>query len=331
MLKIAVIGLGDVANVHLSAIQSHPQAELIAVCDIDPAKESETDATFYTDYEEMLVKETIDCVHICLPHHLHYEITKKCVEHGVHVLLEKPPARDEEETRQLVLLAENHPEVKICICLQNRFNPTFKKLYEAVKSEKYGQLLGVKGILTWHRPKEYYEMKPWRGQMQYAGGGVMINQAIHTLDLMQLLGGKIQSIRGSIDYLSNYQIEVEDTAMAKINFENQATGLFFATNVNSVDSSVELEVSFPDTKFYIKDNILTKVNKEGEKLQIIEDEKMPGSKFYYGASHVTLIHHFYSCIEHDSDDYIHPKDALPAMQIIDAIRHSSQLKQSVLL
>lgn len=329
MLKIAVIGLGDVSSVHLSAINNHPKAELVAVCDIDPTKESVTDATFYMDYEEMLSSETLDCVHICLPHHLHYEVTKRCVEHGFHVLLEKPPARDEKETRQLVSLAETHPEIKICVCLQNRFNPTFEKLYEIVESREHGQLIGVKGILTWHRPQDYYEMKPWRGQMQYAGGGVMINQAIHTIDLIQLLGGEIESIRGSIDYLSNYPIEVEDTAIAKINFKNQATGLFLATNVNAVNSSAELEVSFPNAKFYIRDNTLVKVNEDGEKQQVIVDNKLPGTKFYYGASHITLIHHFYSCIENDSNDYIHPQDALPAMQIIDAIRHSAQLKQSI--
>src|SRR5690625_4743747 len=88
MLNIAVIGLGDVSKVHLSAIQENPHAKLVAVCDIDEAKNTITEATFYTNYKEMLAKEDLDCVHICLPHHLHYTVTKACVEKGVHVFQE---------------------------------------------------------------------------------------------------------------------------------------------------------------------------------------------------------------------------------------------------
>ena len=89
-------------------------------------------------------------------------------------------------------LEEEHPNVKICICFQNRYNETFEALQEIVESGKYGKVIGVKGLVTWFRPKDYYDVKPWRGMMAYAGGGVLINQSIHTLDLMHLLGGEIK-------------------------------------------------------------------------------------------------------------------------------------------
>lgn len=131
MLKIAVIGLGDVSKVHLSSIQSNPNATLIAVSDIDESLHTVVSGVaFYTDYKKMLEREELDCVHICLPHHLHYEATKACVEKGIHVYLEKPLAHTIEEGRAIVKLEEQYPDVKVCVSLQNRLNDTFRVLEE---------------------------------------------------------------------------------------------------------------------------------------------------------------------------------------------------------
>ncbi|MCM2533819.1 Gfo/Idh/MocA family oxidoreductase [Neobacillus pocheonensis] len=329
MLKAAVIGLGDISKIHIPAIQANPEVELIAVCDIDETKDSVPGVNFYTDYQVMLENEALDCVHICLPHYLHYPATKACVEKGIHVFQEKPLGLNTVEGLALVKLEEEHKDVKICVCFQNRFNETFIKLHEIVNSGEYGRLIGLKGVVTWFRPKAYYEVKPWRGKMKYAGGGVMINQSIHTLDLMQILGGEIESIRGSIDQLLDYGIEVEDTATANIKFKDGATGLFFATNTNAGNSSVELQVLFEKEKFTIKDSILTRVNENGKKEELIEDTKLPGTKFYYGASHVKLINHFYTCISKNTQEYVHVKDALISLQMIDAIRQSSEEKRQL--
>ncbi|MBM7601810.1 putative dehydrogenase [Virgibacillus halotolerans] len=330
MLRIAIIGLGDISKIHIPAIQANPNAVLTAVCDIDETlKDTVPGVNFYSDYEVMLKQEKLDCVHVCLPHHLHYQATKACVEKGVHVFQEKPLARNAEEGMSLVDLEEANKDIKICVSFQNRFNETFEKLQEIVASGKYGKVTGLKGLVTWFRPKAYYDVKPWRGQMKYAGGGVMINQAIHTLDLMQLLGGEINTIRGSVDNLFDYGYDVEDTAVANIQFSNGSTGLFFATNTNAGNSSVELQVILEKGKLTIKDSILTKANEHGKKEEIIEDKKLPGSKFYYGASHAKLINHFYTCIENDSQDYIHVKDAQTSMEMISAIRRSSEIKQEI--
>ena len=330
MLKVGVIGLGDISLIHVPAIQDNPKVELVAVCDIDPARKDDvTGVNFYTDYEEMLKKEKLDCVHLCLPHHLHYVVTKACVKHGVHVLLEKPLARSAEEGMFITELEENYPEVKICVSFQNRLNETFEKLLEIVQSGEYGKVTGIKGLVTWYRAKEYYDVKPWRGTMRLAGGGVMINQAIHTLDQMQLVGGEIETIRGSIDNLVDYGYDVEDTATAHIQFINGAKGLFFATVTNATNSSVEFQVVLEKGKLTIKDSILTMTNEEDKKQEVIEDTKLPGSKFYYGASHVKLIDQFYDCIINDTDDYIHARDAQKSMEMISAIRRSSEIKQTI--
>lgn len=332
MIKVAVVGLGDISKIHIPAIQKNPDVELVAVCDINESLAKTVPGVhFYTDYHVMLDEEPLDCVHICLPHYLHFPATKACVEKGVHVLLEKPLALNAEEALELVKLEKENPLVKICVCHQNRYNETFETLKKIVQSGAYGKIVGIKGLVTWFRPNSYYDLKPWRGQMKYAGGGVMINQSIHTLDLMQLLGGEIKSIKGSISQLLDYGIEVEDTAVASIQFENGATGLYFATNSNAENSSVELQVNLENGKFIIKDSILTKINDDGKKEEIIEDAKLPGTKFYYGASHIKIINTFYSCIKNDTQDYVHVEDTLLSIEIIDAIRKSSELNKSIVM
>ncbi|MDL4842062.1 Gfo/Idh/MocA family protein [Aquibacillus rhizosphaerae] len=330
MLQVAIIGLGDISTIHIDAIQNSSIATLVAACDVEESLGKKAkNATFYMDYKEMIEKEDLDCVHVCLPHYLHREVTEYCVKHNVHVFLEKPLARIPEEGISIVDVEKKFPQSKICVCLQNRFNKTVEKLLEIVASEKYGKVKGVKGLVTWFRPKEYYDVKPWRGSMKYAGGGVMINQSIHTLDLMQLIGGRVKSIRGSIDTLVDYGYEVEDTATAHIQFENGATGLFFATVTYSSNSSIEFQVLLDKAKLTIKDSILTISSDTEKKVCLVEDEKLPGSKFYYGASHAKLIGQFYQAIINDTEDYVHAQEAQTSLEMIGAIRHSSEIKKEI--
>ncbi|WYP26509.1 Gfo/Idh/MocA family oxidoreductase [Alkalihalobacillus sp. FSL W8-0930] len=325
MLQVAVIGLGDISALHLAAIQGSEVAGLVAVCDHDSSLEDKIPGVpFYTDYMELLTTENPDCVHICLPHYLHDEVTRACVKKGVHVFLEKPITTSADSSRRLIELVENQQEAKVCICLQNRLNATVQELRTIVKSGELGRIIGIKGLVTWHRPTSYYDIKPWRGTMKEAGGGVMINQAIHTLDLMQLLGGDVHSIRGSIESLTENKHEVEDTAIAHLTFKSGATGLFFATNANATNDSVELQITFEQGECIIKDSVLTKKLADGKKVFVVEDEKVAGTKFYYGASHAKLIHQFYQCIATDSDEYIHLHEAQSSMELIHAIRESSE-------
>lgn len=329
MLKVAIIGLGSVSTVHLPAIHTSKSAQLVAVCDINKSLEKEIqDVSFYTDYEKMLQKEELDVVHICLPHHLHLPVTQACVKHNVHVFLEKPLARDLAEAKVLLDLEQAYTDVHICVSLQNRYNKSVEELLKIAHSKKYGEITGIKGLVTWFRPKSYFTSQPWRGDMKRAGGGVMNNQAIHTLDLLQLFGGQIDSIKGSVDQLLDYGIDVEDTASARFEFKNGAKGLFFATIANAGNSSVEFQVVFEEATYTIKDSMLMK-KVDGKKEKVIEDETLPGTKFYYGASHAKLIKHFYTCITEGRSDYIHVKDAYPSMKIIDAIRESARENKTI--
>jgi len=324
MLNVALIGLGDVSKIHVSTIRNNPDVSLVAVSDInEKMKTAVPEAKFYNDYTEMLDNERLDCVHICLPHHLHYEATKKCMDKGIHVYLEKPLAHTVDEGQAIVALEEKYPNTKICISLQNRLNDTFCALKDEVQSGQYGKILGVRGLVTWFRPESYYTSKLWRGKQELAGGGVLINQAIHTLDLMQVLGGDVKEIKGSVSNLHNYNLDVEDTAVANITFTNKAKGLLFATTTNAVDSSVELQVVCESAEFTIRNEVLYKTTPQEGEVQLAADVKLGDDKFYYGEGHSKLINHFYKCIVENRSDYIHAQDALMSLILIDSIIKSS--------
>ncbi len=339
MKKAAVIGLGDISGTHIAAITDNPNITLAAVCDIDEAKRDAApqDVPFYTDYQEMILRERPDVVHICLPHYLHVPVSQTAVGMGVHVFCEKPMALNSREARQFVEFERENPDVHMGICLQNRYNNSVVMLKELIDSGRYGRVTGTRGLVPWSRPKEYYERKPWRGRWETAGGGCMINQSVHTLDLLYFLGGPITSVKASVSQLLDYDIEVEDTVTARLDYAGSARGLFMATNANYKNESVQIRVQLEKAEFLIVDSILYQVEPDGGRKMLIrddgqkltEDRQKPNAKFYYGPSHGKAIRDFYEAVETGSGNYIHVKDALMSIQLIDAIQESGRTGKTV--
>ncbi|MGP6139160.1 MULTISPECIES: Gfo/Idh/MocA family protein [unclassified Jeotgalibaca] len=329
MLRSAIIGLGTVSSVHEQAIKETHNGQLVAVCDVDEnMKENYPDIPFYTDVEMMLASEELDIVHICLPHYLHYPVTKICAEYGVNVLQEKPLALDYQEGLLTAELAKNVPG-KIGICFQNRYNATFQALVRLLKEEDHGKVKAVKGIVAWNRAGTYYSEKPWRGKWATAGGGTIINQAIHTLDLLQLLGGELLKCKASLSNITDYDVEVEDTAVANFTFDNDVTGFYMSTNAYATNSSVEIEVVTEKCTYVIKNNQLFGMDMEGNLVSLAKDEQKPDTKSYYGPSHSILIQHFYDAVEQDTEDYVTVEEALPSMLMIDAMKHSTKVGRTI--
>lgn len=326
MKKAAIIGFGTIAPVHLAAIQSNPEIELCAVCDTNEAVRASLPegVAFYTDYKALREEAKPDCVHICLPHYLHFPVSKYFAEQGVHVFCEKPVALTPDEAEEFAALEAAHPELKIGICLQNRLNETTEMLKKLLDSGEYGKVVGCRGFVPWLRDKGYYEEQPWRGQMKYAGGGCMINQSVHTLDLLYYLCGDIARLHAAVSQLMEHGIEVEDTVAARLEFACGANGMFFATNANYTNESVQIRVATEKAIFHIEDDILVRIQPDGGREKLCENEKMPGAKFYFGASHSKLVARFYRAIERDTDDYIHVRDAVMSIRLIDAICRSAK-------
>lgn len=326
MIRAAIIGLGDISFVHLDGILSNPEIQLVGACDLKEELKSRVPegTPFYTDYKQMVQEVKPDVVHNCLPHYLHYPVTKELVEMGINVFCEKPVALNVAQAEEFAALEAAHPEVKIGICLQNRMNETTEALKAIIDSGEYGKVTGIRGFVPWYRPPEYYSVKPWRGTWQYAGGGSMINQSLHTLDLMFFLGGDIRRIHALVGQLNDYGIEVEGDVVARMEYANGARGLFFATNNNWTNESVQIRVALEKGVFHIEDNTLYKINKDSSREVICKAPVLEGIKFYYGASHTRMIERFRKAVESGSDDYIHVKDAVMVIRLMETIFQSGR-------
>ena len=157
----------------------------------------------------------------------------------------------------------------------------------------------------------------------------MINQSVHTLDLLYYLAGPITGLKATVAQILDYGIEVEDTVAARLTFANGASGLFMATNANYKNESVQISVQLEKAEFVIVDNILYRIEDDGSRTRLEEDARLAGSKFYYGASHGKLIGKFYKALEEGTRDYTHVKDAEMSIRLIDAIHASGHTGEYV--
>lgn len=324
----AVIGCGAIYGVHADALQESEYAKLLYVVDIreERAKKAADrySCQWETDYRKILDNKDIQVIHVCTPHHLHAEMAIEGLKAGKHVLVEKPVTINVEQAK-LMLKASKKYKGFLGVCFQNRYNPTSVVAKQILDSGELGKILGIKGIVTWSRDKEYYLSSGWRGSFNTEGGGVLINQSIHTLDLMQWFGGDVESIRGSVStkYLGD-AIEVEDTADAVINFKNGARGIFYATNCYTTNSPVELEIHCEKGTLTIRDGELIK-SSDGVKQKIVdENNRSSPYKSYWGRSHATLIRHFYEAIRNsDPKGVISVEEGMKSLKIIDGIYKSA--------
>ena len=326
MMKAAIVGFGTISIVHIDAIASNPGMELVAICDIneDLAAKVPEGVKFYTDYKKMAEEVKPDVIHNLLPHYLHYPVTKDLVEMGFNVFCEKPIALNSKEAEQFCQLEKDHPEVKIGVCLQNRMNETTEALKKIIESGEYGKIVGIRGFVPWRRDKAYYDAQPWRGKWKCAGGGSMINQSLHTLDLLYFLGGDIRKLHAVVGQTNEYpEVEVEGDIIARLEFANGANGLFFATNNNWANESVQIRVAMEKGVFHIEDNTLFKIEADSSRTVICKAPKLEGIKFYYGASHARLIARFYKAVAENTDDYIHISEGAMIVKLMDSIFRSS--------
>ena len=286
-MRAAIVGLGVIGKVHAEVL-AEQGIELVAVCDIDPAATEGLDCARYADFDEMMERERPDVVHICTPHWLHADMIIKALERGVNVLAEKPLCIKEEDIAR-ILDAERASDAELGVCLQNRYNPSTLLAREilAEKRVKYAF-----GSLLWHRDAAYYASGDWRGKWATEGGGVLINQAIHTLDLLILTCGDPRSVTARTSSLALRDvIEVEDTVCAS--FGGKVPFGLYATNTAACDMPTEIRFATEDgdTVVLLPDRVLV----NGVLVQQGEKGKVRGKRVY-GSSHERLIADYYACL-----------------------------------
>lgn len=327
-MKIAIVGCGSIARVHSDAINKLSSNQFVAFADIKYERAEEFVKSFgdnnskaYSSLEEMVQYEQIDVLHICTPHYLHTSMAIYAMEHKINVFMEKPPAISRE---QLLQLQAFKTDVKLGICFQNRYNKSVQAIKELLQSGKAGKIVGARAIVTWNRGEKYYTESGWRGSLETEGGGVLINQAIHTLDLLVYFLGKPVSVEGTIinHHLKNV-IEVEDTSEAYIQFENAAAS-FYATNTFCMDSPVLFEFVCENMVIRMEESEVTCILPNGNKEKILFSQELMNGKAYWGSGHFACISHFYNCIEKNEPFPIDINEASKALKLMLGIYESAK-------
>jgi UDP-N-acetyl-2-amino-2-deoxyglucuronate dehydrogenase len=239
------------------------------------------------DYRDVLDAVRPDVVHVCTPHDTHVPIAVDALERGIHVLLEKPVAHTIAAAERLVAAAKDHPGVKVGVCLQNRYNAPVRALRSMAKG-----IRGASATVLWHRDAAYYADRPWRGQKARSGGGLLINQALHTVDLLQWLLGDVIEVRGRAHRYVLEGIDVEDTADVLLTHTGGTRSALFATLANSVNSPVTIEVVTDEATYFLRDD-LTVTYADGRVETVAADTATTGGRSYWGVSHELLIADFH--------------------------------------
>ena len=233
-LKTGIIGCGKVGHIHAAVLSSISESAFRAVCGRDVKRTLEFASKYqvkaYTDITEMVTQEKLDIVTICTPHPVHREPAIRAMRAGAHVLIEKPLASSLEDCDAMLQVAQETGK-QIGIISQRRFYSPCLRLKDAIDSGKIGKpVLGTVFMFGW-RDEAYYKSDPWRGSWKGEGGGVLVNQAPHQLDLLQwFMGSEIDEVYGTCKNLNHPYIEVEDTALAIVKFKNGALANIIVSN-----------------------------------------------------------------------------------------------------
>ena len=326
--KIGVIGCGRISSVYKQAFLEMPdRIEVVFAVDkvLDRAKSFAAyfDGCKYSNKIEDLLAQDLDSVHILTPHFLHKEHTIKCLEAGFDVLCEKPIATTLEDAQAMIRCAKQNGR-NLGIIFQNRYIDGIQHIRKLLEDGTLGAITGVWSVLAWHRPPSYYECD-WKGRWATEGGGVVIDQAIHSIDLVRyLMNCNVQSIDGHISRRALTNIEVEDEADALITYENGTRHAFFACNYFTQNSPIRIELSCENGTALLVQNTVT-IHLNGQAPYVVEPStKVKEICNYWGTAHRHQIEDFYNKLENGESVPTDPLDAAKTLGIVLGIYRSSK-------
>lgn len=281
-IRLGIIGIGNIGSDHVKRIVNGecPEIALGAVCDIKPerlawAKQTAGEETpVFADAEEMIKSGLIDSVLVAVPHYDHPKYAIMAMEHWLHVLIEKPAGVYTKQVLEMNKAAEKSGVV-FGIMMNQRTNHIYRKMREIVKSGELGAIRRTNWIITnWYRPQAYYDSGDWRATWSGEGGGVMLNQCPHNLDLWQWICGMPEKIYARMHFGKWHDIEVEDDVTAYAEYPNGATGVFVTTTGDAPGTN-RLEIDLEKGKLVAEDGRLTVWKSEISEPEFSRENKKP--------------------------------------------------------
>lgn len=311
---------------HFEAISLCEDAELVACCDkiIEKAEESakKYGCKAYSDYKKLINEERPRCIHICLPHYLHVEVAEYALSRGVHVLTEKPMSVDLDGAERVVALAKEK-KLLYGVCFQCRFNPAPIFVKNAIKSGRLGKIISAVSTLTWIRPSSYYLESDWKGTWEKEGGGVLIDQAIHSVDLANwMIDSDATGVDCHMFNLAHPEVEVEDTANGRVRYANGSELFFYYMNNYGANEPIEIKILCENGKvvFGYDDARIVYNNGDEEYLKnSCEASSVGGAQTYWGNRHYNLIRNFYDAVEGKAKLEVDGETALKTQKLVCAM------------
>jgi len=266
-LRFGILGCGVIGPHHARAISGLESAELVAVADVVPelAEElaGEYGCSYYASLEQMLSGVELDAVCVCTPSGMHAEGALAALEAGKDVVIEKP-VDVTLNAADLLIEAQRATGRRVAVVSQHRFDSATRAVHEALTRGEFGRLTSGSAEVRWWRSQSYYDSGGWRGTWELDGGGVLINQAIHRIDLLQWLMGPVVEVTAYTGLIAHERIEVEDTAVAILKFANGTLGTIVATTAAYPGLTARIAVHGDRGSAVIDDDELTYFHVAGE-------------------------------------------------------------------
>lgn len=337
-VRVGIVGSGFIAKIHASAINAIDNAELAAVCNrnVESARALADvyGCKVYADYDQMLADPEIDAIAVCLPSGLHAEYTIRAAKAKKHVICEKPMDTEIDRAEEMVRVCREEG-IKLSIIMQHRFDEPMLLLKKAIKEGWMGKLVWGASRTIWHRDDAYYAPE-WRGTWAVDGGGALMIQAIHYIDLLLSVMGDAKSVSAKCRTLTHPQIEVEDIGVANIEFENGAIGTIEGTTCSYPGLYAELCVFGEKGSMIIRNDYLTFYQfEDGPKseydaaLNVEAANRLHKTMDIEDTSHRRQFEDFAAAIREDRDPEVTGEETLRSLKVIKAIYQASDEKQEI--
>lgn len=341
-MNYALIGCGRIAINHVKAAINN-KLNIVAVCDVKAENmesllkknelEKDSQIKRYTDYKQMIEENHIDLISIATESGIHAEIALYCIDHNIHVIIEKPMAMNIADAEEIIRRSDEKG-VKVSACHQNRFNIAVQEMRNAVEEGRFGKLSHGSIHVRWNRNEGYYTQAPWRGTWAQDGGALM-NQCIHGIDLLRwMMGDEIEEVYGATRQQFHHYLEAEDIGMAVIKFKNGAVATIEGTT-NVYPQNLE------ETLYLFGENGTVKLGGKSTnnidvwdfKDETEEDNKNKGfeeeTSNVYGNGHTNLFADVIDAIQKDRKPYVDAVAGRNALELVLSIYKSQKTGQPV--
>lgn len=340
MVRFAIIGTGAIAKQHAIAITMNPKAEIVAVCDMNKARATEFAKEYnaskvYENYLDVCDDPEIDAVSICTPSGTHGQIAIAAAKHGKHILCEKPIETKKEKIDELIREVGMNGVKMECV-YQRRLQEIPRRVKLALESGEFGKVLMASAYLKYYRSEEYYKSSGWRATWEFDGGGCLMNQGVHGVDLISWFMGGVKKVN-AITKTQFHNIEVEDAAVAVVEYNNGAIGVIEGSTCVNPGQNARFDIHCENGTISFDDEGVLQWVLNGENVQFVkeQDEGVVAPKDnpmnISADGHCALVDDLVESINNDREPMIAPRDARGAVDTILAIYESSRTGKEVYL